>query len=270
MAMKKRSVLPTAACLLIILFFLPACTKFENHLPPGTVPCKISRIIFFDQYSSALDSFTLTYNANGDPAVAARANVNDGSPSLQFMYDSHNRLTGVNYFLQNGGTENWFKYHYASANSQNPYIDSNFLFPSNIDTDPPATYYNLESTGFQFDQQNRITQTIWLNITDIQHGGFEGPFDTVISNYKYAPDGNLVGSTYDNKVNFLRASKVFQFLQADYSVNNNTSLLSNIQYNEFGLPTQFETNLLSFLAAGMTGTIRIKYDCACLANQKAP
>ena len=267
--MKKRSVLPTAACLLFLLFCLSACTKFQNHLPPGTVPCKISRIIFHG--FSTLDSFTITYNANGDPDVAARANVDDGSPSLQFMYDSQHRLTGVNYFLQNDATETWVKYHYASAGSQNPYIDSNFLFPNNIDTDPPGFYYNLESTAFQYDHQDRITQTTTLDITVIQQGGyFSGAPDTFVANYKYGPDGNLIGSSHDNKVNFLRTSKIFQFLQADYSVNNNTTLLSNLQYNEFGLPTQFDTNLLSFLAADMTGTIRIEYDCACLANQKAP
>ena len=270
MAMIQRSVLPTAACLLILFFLLPACTKFQDHLPPGTPPCKISRIIFFG-FGTSLDSFTITYNTNGDPDVAARANVDDGSPSLQFMYDSKHRLTGVNYFLQNDATENWVKYHYTNPLSQNPYIDSNFLFPNNIDTDPPTFYYILTSTSFQFDHQNRISQTTLLDITVIQHGGnFDGQPDTVISNYKYGPDGNLLGSTYDNKVNFLRTSRIFQFLQADYSLNNNTTLFHNIQYNEFGLPVQLETGDLLFLAADMQGTIRFKYDCACGIDQKAP
>ena len=269
--MKKRSVSQSTACLVGILFLLPACTKFQDHLPPGTPPCKISRIIFFPQYFSNLDSFTITYNANGDPDLAIRALVDDGSPSLQFMYDSQHRLTGVNYFLQVDATENWVKYHYTSPLSQNPYIDSNFYFPNNIDTDPPSFYYILTSTGFQYDHQNRIAQTTVLDISVIQHGGnVDGSPDTIITNYNYAPNGNLIGSTYDNKVNFLRTSKVFQFLQADYSLNNNTTLFSNFQYNEFGLPTQFDAGDLYFLGANMAGTIRIKYECACGTNQKAP
>jgi hypothetical protein len=269
--MKKQSVLPTAACLLIILSLLSACTKYQDHLPPGTVPCKISHIIFLDQFPPAVDSFTFTYNANGDPVLAMRAITSDGSPSVQFMYDSHNRLTGINYVAENGGTLHWFKYHYATANSQNPLIDSDFLFPTNIDTDPPREYDNLVSTSFQFDRQNRIAQSTTLDVSVIQHGGnFDGVPDTFVSNYKYTPAGNLLGSTYDNKVNFLSTSRILQFLQADYSVNNNTTHFNNFQYNEFGLPTQFDiNNYLLFMYAQINGTIRIEYDCACLSGQKA-
>ena len=72
-------------------------------------------------------------------------------------------------------------------------------------------------------------------------------------------------------MNFVRTSKIFQFVQADYDVNNEISHWTNIKYNEFGLPTQFDAAYgIGFLGAGSApGTIRIEYDCTCgLGNQK--
>jgi hypothetical protein len=276
--MKKTPIWPTAASLPVCLLLLAGCVKTLDHLPsipPGTEPCKIKYFIFPERYQQGvLDSFTFEYNSLGKPVFAKRAIVTDGTFDIEFIYDSENRLTGfLNVFAPGAdpaSSFNWIKYSYANGKSQNPYIDSNFLFPFDVVNGSPTSYANLYTTNFQYDRNNRITQMTTVNVTFVLQGYDEGG-DTAVTTFKYAPDGNLEGGgKYDNKVNFLRTSEIFQFLQADYSVNNDISNYTNIHYNAFGLPTQFDTEFINFLGAGSAaGTIRIEYDCACgLGNQK--
>ena len=274
--MKKRSFLPAAAGLSVCLFLFFGCAKVLDHLPsipPGTVPCKIKYFIFPAFYQpGALDSFTFAYNSLGNPVFATRAIVNDGSFDVAFTYDSENRLTGfLNVFSPGEGpasSNNWVKYSYFDEKSENPYIDSNFLFPFDVVNGSPTSYGELNTDNFQYDRDNRIIRDTSFAVTLILQGFDEGG-DTSVSTYKYGPDGNLEnGDKYDNKVNFLRTSKVLQFIQADYSVNNDISRYGNIHYNAFGLPTQLDGGL-EFLGAGIGGPIRIEYDCACgLGDQK--
>ncbi|MBS1660082.1 MAG: hypothetical protein JST68_03425 [Bacteroidetes bacterium] len=56
-------------------------------------------------------------------------------------------------------------------------------------------------------------------------------FDTA---YSYDVHGNTVGIGHDNKVNFNRTSRVLQFINQDYSVNNPAAVYT---YNKNGLPT---------------------------------
>jgi hypothetical protein len=276
--MKKRSFLPTAAGLSLGIFLLSGCAKVLDHLPPvppGTVPCKMTYFIFPAMYHpGVVDSFTFAYNSLGNPVFAARAILDDGTPDVEFTYDNHNRLTGfLNVFSPGaapGSSFNWIKYSYTDDKSENPYIDSNFLFPFDVVNGSPTSYANLNTDNFQYDRDNRIIQDTSFAVTLILQGFDEGG-DTTVFTYKYGPDGNQEGGKYDNKVNFLRTSKVFQFVQANYCVNNGISDWTNIKYNEFGLPTQFDaTNGIGFLGAvSAPGTIRIEYDCTCgLSNQK--
>ena len=275
--MKKRSFWPTATSLSVCLLLLAGCVKTLDHLPsipPGTVPCKITYFIFPQLYQQGmLDSFTLTYNSVGNPVFAKRAVVNDGSFDVAFTYDSENRLTGfLNVFAPGEGpasSSNWIKYSYLDNKSKNPYIDSNFLFPYDIVNGSPQ-YYNLVTDAFHYDRDNRIVLDTSIDVTAVVDN-YPNTFDTTVFSYQYDADGNQEGGKYDNKVNFLRTSKVFQFVQADYCVNNGISDWTNIKYNEVGLPTQFDaTHGIGFRGAvSGPGTIRIEYDCACgLGTQK--
>ena len=93
---------------------------------------------------------------------AARALLDDGTPDVEFTYDNHNRLTGfLNVFSPGaapGSSFNWIKYSYTDDKSENPYIDSNFLFPFDVVNGSPTSYANLNTTNIQYDRDNRIIQ----------------------------------------------------------------------------------------------------------------
>jgi hypothetical protein len=265
--MKKRSGWRVVACLFTTLFFLCACRKSLEHLPPdlqGTVPCKIAKINFFFPEQNFPDSMTFTYNALGNPVTGLRGFVDDGSPNFTFYYDSHNRLIDFFQTLQNEAIETWDKYVYLDDRTETPYLDSSFLFPDSSLNGFPVHYFNLTNTWFEYDPERRIIQTRVFDVTLFI-------IDTTTNNYAYDRNGNLEGGAYDNKVNFLRTSSIFEFLDANYSQNNSLSLGTNFKYNEFGLPTQFDANgTVTILTIPMSGQIRITYDCTCGVGANSP
>ena len=241
--------------LLFVLIQLSACQKFVDKIFPGhnnvNAGCKIQNItgilsadgdditevIATVEYNDAGNPISLTYNREAAYLLFPR----------YMTYDSLNRLSG-------------YKVYFREDDDNRPIEDHRYGYSGNtIVADTFAgglTGYMKILATFEYDSKGRI---ILENRKIIE---FEGSPDTweqpdpVVYTYD-SNDNRVMGDeyTYDDKVNFRRTSKVWMFIQRNYSRNN---LVGATDYNERGLPTLFHNSKDYFFDVGLTA---IDYDC---------
>jgi hypothetical protein len=173
------------------------------------------------------NSVSFTYNALGDPISGTRpGGAATGAPNLLFEYDKHHRLVNYAGVFANG-IAGQFRHIYTYANewSENIILDTLYTFVNSVTGPRPTDYLALTTFKYKYDAENRIIQISW---------NVHGVRDTLVRNFTYGPDGDLVGWVYDNKVNYNLTSKIFAFLNNSYSRHNPFRAAA---YNSVGLPT---------------------------------
>jgi len=173
------------------------------------------------------DTMAFTYNAHGDPVSGIRPVPRTGAPNFFFRYDHLGRLTDAfgSYGTDphpTGYCEVWHRYKYDNWGHAN--FDSMYIFPLVVDDHPTLSEYSsLNLNAYEYDSKGRISKFTY-------HTNYF-PF---VTNFSYDADGNLTGTPHDNEINLHRTSKVWMFLDRDYSVNN--PLTAAYTYNDRGLP----------------------------------
>jgi len=231
--MKKYLSQAIASALALITFLLPGCKKAIDYLkdnPTATFcPCQIKQFSYVGLYQN--DTVLYSYNAVGDPISAIRAHPGTGSPNFFFRYDQHGRFTdllgGYGSTPFERGTESWDRFFYDDQGKI--MMDSAYFFPGVVDDHPtidPRLLTSVSIIKYEYDSENRVSKA-----SSFINGS---PYFT--ATYAYDGNGNLLGHQYDNKINYHRTSKVWMFIDRDYSVNN--PVTATYKYNNFGLPTR--------------------------------
>lgn len=238
--MKKYAflaVVPVLPAGLLFIFFSIGCTKSGSLPLTGNTAdfCNIHRITFIGP--SGPDTITFVYNAFGNPIRGDRAFVDDGSPRYIFRYDGQGRLQDFIGAYNNGAGEFWTRYSYSDDNRI--VWDTTFTLVNQIVSWPPPENGFFLSDKKEYDQEGRITE-----ITSYFHGTYGPVPDTSFvagsQSYIYDARGDVVGPTYDDKINYHRTNKVWMFIDDQYSENNPFPIDA---YNNYGLPTKMNFNV---------------------------
>jgi hypothetical protein len=259
--MKHKSTLSMASAIISSLLLLPGCQKLQEALKAHTVDpatsCKIKTFIYFEV--PAQDTVVFYYNDLGNP-IAGIWSQSKPHSNYYFRYDKHNRLQDWIAAYPSGTGVFWNRYFYADEKTQNSFFDSIYPDPSEIDKYPPPSVGNVQWDNFEYDSLNRVSKVIFSSR------------ESVASTYDAKGDLILNGPQYsgpDDKVDFNRTSKVFQFLDRDYSVNN-TFIAS--KYNFLGLPEQVSIPFSGEGSQGFLGisyiTGNFEYDCNEISGHK--
>lgn len=229
------------------LLFISACQKSGRHFRGNTVDdCSISTIILNE--SNFPDTLTFLYNQRGAPTDAIMTNTGSGNPSYLFHYDLQGRLLDFIGRYDNGAAEFWTRYFYSNDN-RTVYDSTYTLVSEYVSWPPPNISGGLRTQIKQYDEQGRVTSIA---------NNFFGNLSTQI--FRYDHNGNVIGATYDNKVNFHRTNWVWQFVDDQYSTNNPVSTSQPIAaYNGYGLPTSLPHGPTLF-GLGFDDVI-IRYSC---------
>jgi len=214
-----------AAVLFVSLSFLSSCKKIADF----EAPCKILTITEKTQYLPTGTILTNTlrfyYNSKGDPIRLDFDRNETGKPDYFFTYDNKGRLTELVTKYESAVE---FTHHYYYNSKHFVSYDTTFY-------GRPTSYLIYVINKYSYDDKGRISR--------VDHKASSGP--EFVSRFEYNDAGNrtlafnntpLDGSTYDNKVNFLRTNLIFAFLQRDYSMNNRRAATS---YNAKNLPLAF-------------------------------
>jgi hypothetical protein len=249
--------LPLAAAIVFtcILFF--ACSKTTDYTAPqkqtsiadnATTPdlstCKIRRI--YQDVGGTTQTGLFSYNRAGQPYSLLYSNNGTGNPNHFFIYDAQNRLREY----QKRYGEFVVERHQYGYNANSQIVKDTF-------TSREAGVHYIGISTIEYDALGRvIKETIVNTFND------SGPLDpTRRPTYTYDSRGNLAvanwkSSSYDNKINPLRQSPVFQFVLRNYSMNN---AAVQPKYNSIGLPlSAHPSNDLLF---NSQVTYKIIYDC---------
>jgi len=237
------------------LTLLASCNKLLDYLkdhPDGTTDlCRIQKMRYY-VFNDSTD-IDFTYNAWGDPVSAIRQK-SIGTPDALFRYDAQHRLTDYIEAYKNGSFESWHRYVYD--NNNRIIRDTTYIFGAITDEPPqPDEVFDIAIVYYDYDNMNRITHTRqqWYSFPD--------PADALNLYYQYDANGNLMlsgGAVYDNRVSVPRASRIWMFIDRDYSVNNAFAS----QYNDNGLPTRVSMEVPSSNLAGFySGKGLITYKC---------
>ena len=240
--MKKYSALILGGLLLC------GCEKIrdyvEEHPSAEMRLCMIKSISVVDQFGRA-DSFTFTYNEQGNPVSIIRPVAGTGFPNYIFKYDTWQRLTDfIGMYTSGNAAEFWHKYFYD--NKGRIVIDSVYTLCV-LSNDSIASYYWSYRILYDYDSQNRIIRAVGEPYQD---------------QFSYGADGNRAGGIYDQKVHFRRTNKIWMFLDKDYSRNNPFTAVS---YNAYALPTEvnlsYKTGQFTFLGNPPFASAKIVYSC---------
>jgi hypothetical protein len=230
----KKSLLAMVSAVALLL---PSCGK-HGGLPPGNTidNCDIESMTFFNNSFSVNDTLRFYYNPDGTPSHIDRAFVDDDSPKYLFRYDRQGRLLDYIGAFDNGAAEFWTRYFYDEATRT--VIDTMYTLVSQYQTWPPV----FSGIGFadlkRYDGFGRI---VFFQRTFLGQVSGVDPVNLVTTqNYVYDRRGNVDVGQYDNKINFHRTNRVWQFVDNDYSNNNPLPVQ---QYNGYGLPTAFNFNI---------------------------
>ena len=271
--MEKQHALSILA---LAFLLLPGCKKATDFLKDNPsaafCPCQIRQFSFEGSFYQ--DTVRFSYNAAGDPVSAIRVQASTGNPNWFFRYDTHGRLTdliGRYGTTDQGGAERWNRYFY---DAQGRIVkDSAYDFPGVVDDRPvidPIYYTGVDIVLYEYDLKNRVSKetfiagnfTLVTNYTYDAHGNRMAPVVTQTSGTRTS----LAVRTYDDKINYHRTSKVWMFIDKDYSVNN--PLTATYDYNGFGLPITIvsadgaDQNFLSVSHCSYAFTsAAIKYNC---------
>ncbi|HVS96836.1 MAG TPA: hypothetical protein VHE54_10130 [Puia sp.] len=220
---------------------LSSCKKeidYIGHHYNEASPYNIAKITWTQPWGYP-DTLTFSYDKWGNPISATRPRPSTGAPTFEFRYDGHHRLTDYigMYAPPAQAAEFWHRYIYNAHGLIG--TDSVYIFPSVINGQMVPTEHTMSrATQLTYDRYDRV----------IKQSAVPGQYDSVV--YTYDAAGNLSGrGPYDDKVNFRRTSKVWMFIDRDYSINNPFIASS---YNNAWLPLHFsltngETYLGSFL-----------------------
>ena len=225
----------------ILLFSLSGCQKLleyaESHGYPVPVKSLIQKLDYRNDVfpNQTENSFTFLYNSAHDPIYALRANVSTGTPQFVFRYNASGLLTDLiaayDTAIAEGHIESWHKYFYNAGGDI--VTDSAIWGPTVADGQPTKGAHGLGyAATYEYDAQHRMIR--YKVFSD------QTPGVVIDSVYSYDTHGNKTGIGHDNKVNFNRTSRVLQFLDQDYSVNNPSAAYT---YNKDGLPTSITASI---------------------------
>jgi len=274
--MKKTTEL-IAKCLLVLAALqISACKKIIDldyllHHHDNQKACNVTRVISYDFKSHINDTAKFYYNSWGDPTKVLFNFPRTARPDLLFRYDSHHRLT--DYIGAFGdpeenaptGFEFWHRYVYVGDRITS---DTLRLLGSFVGGNPQGDSHTATVLRyFTYDGQNRIT-----TINEV----FLGSSLTQQTAFVYNSDGNIAavwtGSNghydreerydhYDSKVNIHRTNAVWQFVDANYSVNNPFTAST---YNGSNLPLHISTGIpgyFQFLYSLYLANSDVSYSC---------
>ena len=265
------------------LLVLPGCKKSIDYLKDNPTaefcPCRIRQFNYAGSSSlgtqhGGTDTIRFTYNSAGDPVSGIRVHASTGYPNWFFRYDRHGRLTdliGRYNSTDTGGAERWNRYFY---DGQGRIVsDSAYGFPGVVNDRPtidPVYYTSVETAVFAYDHKGRVSKETIHN-----------PSFTLVTTYAYDARGNrlepvsdftynslhsMAALSYDSKINYHRTSKVWMFIDKDYSVNN--PIVADYIYNGFDLPVSivpFTGTVQTFFSVAHTSyefeSATIEYDC---------
>ena len=259
--MKKLHVFFCYTVLVVTVLHLAGCQKlldYIEHHPEGAGGhCAIKTFMFQGPSTPPQDTVTFSYNKMGNPVSAIRKHVATGSPNVLFRYDNLNRLNDLICHYGSGisgGVEGWIKYFYGAGGRI--VRDSVYAFPDIVNGRPTlGEYSGAWADTYEYDLKGRIIKTTKILSELVNY----------VSTYSYDTNGNLVGYSYDDKVNLHQTNKIWQFLDRDYSINNPTTAFYN--YNSFGLPVAMDVRVpsMQFMQVALTAYIysgnNIEYDC---------
>lgn len=231
-----------------VAVLLTSCGKHDVIPDCGAPFCQIQSVSGFDALTQVNSTSTIDYNAAGNPIRRTRSDVSTGSENEQYRYDKLNRLTDQITYYDSGnyGDFFWEWHRFKYDNQGRIYMDSVYMIgtigdhPLPFPQAPTQHYYIF----FEYDTKGRVIK---------ERLYFENNDPWAIREYTYDSRQNLVRKIttsvsypensdttyfppYDNKVNYLRTNKVWQFLTKDYSQNNTIPAVS---YNKYGLPEKF-------------------------------
>ncbi|HVV70363.1 MAG TPA: hypothetical protein VHI52_02515 [Verrucomicrobiae bacterium] len=241
--MLNRKHFVPAACMALLLFLGSACKKaidyIEKHPDAYVPPCRITNYRVTGGYGPA--NFVVTYDAKGNPITMMDSDrVHPMGTDQYFRYDKFNRLSDyMQAYAPATEAVEWHKYYYARAD----YVIDTAMFYETGDVHGPSPI--ARNTGeywiraYSLDNQGRI-----IKIWDIPNDPPNIPF--LVGTAVYDARGNLplpgTNVRYDDRVNFYRTSKTWQFVYKNYNRNNLVLVDGSfpLQYNVFGLPTNLQ------------------------------
>lgn len=245
----KRIVMLGAGALVLLMVFT-GCRKFfdwkhgGHHHDPG---CRIKKVTMYEGADTMYANFN--YNHKGDPVSVVISDPSTGRPNLVFRYDHKGRLKEfyAPYSMDaNSNYEQWFTYRYDWKGRI--VSDTAYAFGSVINHVPqPLNDYKSYAT-YEYDAWDRVIKVVR---TYVSVNNPEPP--VAIEEYVYDEDGNLEWwlrssnvtpsvteiymGPYGNKRNVRHTHKVWQFIDRNYSINEEAGAVA---HNAAGLPLRYE------------------------------
>jgi hypothetical protein len=269
---------------LLPVMFAGCCKKIEKIPNDVSSLCSIQWITT-PKYAGGTDTLHFSYDNHGDLTTISRQETSAiFGGNYTFWYDHNHRLTDLIATTAlpaaTGNTfSTWHKYYYTGGRIA---LDSFFIqgviagarpsgfqgYPSHLQT---VSYY-------QYDAQGRIKQATDLTpatFTQTQYFTYGGTGNLTrimqVSGYITTPTSDTTIAIFpigDGKINVDRTIPIFQFLNRNYSENN--QFMADA-YNEAGLPTivPLQTNpylgvLKQYTEFGflqLNNPITIQYSC---------
>jgi len=266
----------------ILLVPMAACQKvFDYIYLPGngdavTNICQVSSI------ESDAASYVFNYNSKGDLESIITNKLNTGNPNLFFTYDRRHRavevLSGFMASASEAGAV-WF-YHKLGYNTANQIVRDTVYQFGGKDADGiiRSSFHNEKHSLLQYDAGNRLvkaTDSVWERGVYIYADYFTykynatGNLEYMIRESHNGPQfgGSIYSDTfrmkpYDTKLGIRRTSRIWMYLDRNYSVNNS---FTSASYNSYGLPVQFNAGeywygFMEVLPA-IGGNATVSYHC---------
>jgi hypothetical protein len=232
----------------VVTLLLSACGKHDITPDCGAALCQIQQLEGYDESLQRTSTNTIEYNAAGNPILRLRSDMGTGNENESYRYDNKTRLTDqiTHYNTAEVYGDLFWEWHRFKYDNQNRiYMDS--VYNIGIIGDNPMPHFTGIRyhiiTHFEYDHKGRIIKET-SNYDDGQ------PWYVKIYIYDNRqnlakrvtinPSSGYADTTYygphDNKINYLRTNKVWQFLNRDYSENNP---MAAVTHNKYGLPLQF-------------------------------
>jgi hypothetical protein len=248
-----RSAITIILTSVFFLFAFVGCNKwkdkwFQDYYPPskGVDFCRITEV---RQSAGPLvtdrtGAFYYSSNGNLDSVV-----FNDDRGIVHYWkYNAQNVLEEYRESFNHNITDFRTLHKYASQNGK-VIRDTAWL--------EGASGYIIEVWALEYDSKGRVIRETGHRI-DAEAPGMTLPEKV----YVYNAEGNLIDATgyniFDNEINFLRTNQVLQFIDRDYSMNNEKSYL--LGYTPYHLPVGFRPPAGDTFLGGDCPA-RISYSC---------
>lgn len=227
----------TALALMLMVF---SCRKNDATVTPepdGAAAGIFQRVEHMSHIKDSISGYTwdFVYNKYQDPEAIITNVVSDGNPNQYFLYDSQRRMVQyIRMFSFENSFETFREFVYDPIKRNRIIRDTGYLF-GRIVHGRPVEYTQKMLRRYWYDSLDRVIQERW-NLLEPQYP------DSMTFTYQYDQRGNLIrnGVEYDDKVNIHRASRVFMFLDRDYSINNP---FRSRAYTRKGMPKHIERGL---------------------------